>query len=92
MDDVLTFDQMIDDPDANGLCSYCNIVPFILTPNGPLMCEGSYCGDAYARYLEDTFEDPCFTCQHKALPITSQTQECEECAKYEKWKPKGGAK
>lgn len=92
MDDVLTFDQMIDDPDTNGLCSYCDTVPFILTPNGPLMCEGNYCGNAYAKYLEDMFEDPCLACQHKVLPMMAATQECRECTKYEKWKSKGGVK
>lgn len=92
MDEVLTFEQMTDDPDANGLCSHCSIPAFVLTPNGPSMCEGRCCDDAYAEYLEDMFKNPCLSCQHKALPMMGQTQECEECIKYDKWKPKGGGK
>jgi len=44
------------------LCNYCyeterGAKATILTPNGPSMCEGRFCGNAYDRYLEEEEED-----------------------------------
>lgn len=46
------------------LCQHCSATDwgekaFISTPNGPIMCEGSYCDDAYEAYLEScALEEP----------------------------------
>lgn len=82
MDEILTFEQMVDDPLCNGLCDHCSDVPS--------MCEGRSCDKAYGAYLLEYFEDPCFACKHKALPMMSCTAECEECEHYSNWKYKGG--
>lgn len=90
MDEILTYGQMVDDPSCNSLCDHCPDVPFVLTPNGPIMCEGRSCDKAYETYLLEYFEDPCFACKHKALPMMSCTEECEGCEHYSNWKYKGG--
>jgi len=43
------------------LCNYCPIPEegrgINNYGNGPVMCEGSHCNDAYERYLEEFEED-----------------------------------
>lgn len=89
MDEILTYEQIVDDPDCNGLCDCCPDIPFVQTPNGPSMCEGRSCEVAYEAYLLKYFEDPCFACAHKAAPMMACTKECEECTHYVNWKLKG---
>ena len=57
MDEVLTFDEMMEDPEENGLCQYCDLE---LTGSGPMgkeLCEYRCCKDAYEKYAEYNKEE-----------------------------------
>lgn len=46
--------------DREELCGYCSDTGYgeyatYGTPNGPVMCEGAYCGEAYQAYLDENF-------------------------------------
>lgn len=46
-----TFEEMQDD---ETICDYCRAKPGVFcTPNGYISCEGSYCSEAYERYLDN---------------------------------------
>lgn len=83
MDEILTYEQMVDDPDCNGLCDICPDIPFVQTPNGPSMCEGRSCEIAYERYITEHYNDPCSVCTHYG------TGRCKKCTHYCEWNMKG---
>ncbi len=50
-----SFEYMSDEEE---LCNYCITTDYgtrrqIITPNGPIFCEGDFCNSAYGTYLED---------------------------------------
>lgn len=90
MDEILTFDQMVDDPSCNGLCDRCPDVPFVLTPNGPTMCEGRSCDKAYEAYLLEYFNNPCHICKYADKLTPGRAIICDTCKHYNNWKYKGG--
>lgn len=41
-----------------GLCSFCEAEPGVRGgANGPVSCEGNWCGDSYTKYKESVIED-----------------------------------
>lgn len=51
MDEIMTYDEMVQNPVENGLCDYCD-----LGLTGPEMCECRCCGCAYEVYLKECSE------------------------------------
>ena len=55
--DIQQIDEMGDD-----LCKYCKATDygdhkFCSTPNGPIFCEGAYCGEAYDEYRDQLYDE-----------------------------------
>ena len=59
--DIQQIDEMGDD-----LCKYCKATDygdhkFCSTPNGPIFCEGAYCGEAYDEYRDQLYDENSLT-------------------------------
>lgn len=51
----LSFEEMCS---SENICDYCINTNYgenkcVVTPSGPIMCEGRWCDDAYETYLEE---------------------------------------
>ena len=50
---IESYEVMSSEPCDNGLCGHCDMVPCSSSPNGPIMCEGRGCYNAYIEYADD---------------------------------------
>lgn len=90
---VESYEVMSSEPCDNGLCGYCDMVPCSSSPNGPIMCEGRGCYNAYIKYADDKMEEDdvmilCDICAHNVSPTQDDINICSQCDGYEFYEPR----
>lgn len=90
---IESYEVMSSEPCDNGLCGHCDMVPYSSSPNGPIMCEGRGCYNAYIKYADDKMEEEgvdvlCDICAHKGLETMSDVGACNCCDGYEFYEPR----
>lgn len=93
MGNIESFLTMSSEPYDYGLCDYCDAIPCSLSPNGPIMCEGAWCRDAYDNYTDDMMSkmgigELCEVCKHRGCEEDEDgVPYCNDCDGYDGYEP-----